>query len=225
MRSVRGSSLALAALALLVTTPPLRGAERVLDTTGRFPAAVGRRVFIDAGTVDVHVRAGDVHDIVVETRLHIAGVGQHKAESWISAHTPATDDDDDALRITVPSEGAGFLGLGYLTARARLGVLAPPEVVPDLTTTTGAVVVRGVFPLANPLMLRTAGGAMSFEGACPAVDIHSTGGDATLHVFRSLERLVVRTSSGGVSLVGGARRVAVDTASGNVDLANLSGAA
>ncbi len=225
MGPLRRISLPIVALlCLLVTASPLRAAEQALDTSERFPASAGKRLVIDAGTVDVHVRAGDVHEFVVETRLHIAGVGRHKAESWISAHTPATTDGEDALRITVPSEGAGFLGLGYLTARAHLGVLAPPQAIPDVTTTTGSIVVSGDFPSAEPLMLRTAGGAMSLGGACQAVDIHSTGGDAALHVFRPLARLVARTSSGDVTLVGGARRVEIDTASGNVDLADLSGA-
>ncbi len=226
MGPLRGMSLSIVLLlCLLVTASPLRGAERALDTSERFPATAGKRLVIDAGTVDVQVRAGDVAGFVVETRLHIAGVGQHKAESWISAHTPATTDGEDALRITVPSDGAGFLGLGYLTARAHLGVLAPAQAIPDVTTTTGSIVVRGDFPSAEPLMLRTAGGAMSLEGACPAVDVRSTGGDATLHVVRPLARLVARTSSGSVTLVGGARHVEIDTASGHVELANLSGAA
>lgn len=198
-------------------------AERNLASTERFPSDAGKRVVVDADTLDIHLRGADVRDIEVATELRISGVGEDKADDWIRRHTPAIEDGDRRLVVTAqPGEG-GFLGLGFLTARARIGVVAPPTTIPDLTTTGGGISVRGDFPLADPLMLRTATGDMEVVGAATALDIRTAAGDARVDVVRPLERLFARTSSGNIQLAGGARRVHVDTASGDVWLDNLSG--
>jgi DUF4097 and DUF4098 domain-containing protein YvlB len=61
------------------------------------------------------------------------------------------------------------------------------------------------------------------EGATSAIDFHSAAGDLQVSVVRPIESLSARTSSGDVSLSGGARQVTVDTASGHIALHNLSG--
>ena len=133
------------------------------------------------------------------------------------------EDGDDELRITADAGKTSFLGLGHLTARSRLGVILPSYVVPDLTTSSGPIRLRGAFPLARPLRLRTSGADIFFEGAAAALDIRTAGGNAEVVTVRPLEDFFARTSSGNVSLRGGARAATVDTASGSVDLGNLSG--
>jgi DUF4097 and DUF4098 domain-containing protein YvlB len=64
---------------------------------------------------------------------------------------------------------------------------------------------------------------MELTGAAPEVEVHTADGDSRIDVVRPLDRLFVRTASGSVSLVGGARSARVDTASGTVWLDNLSG--
>ena len=95
--------------------------------------------------------------------------------------------------------------------------------IPDVTTTSGHIRVRGDFPDADPLRLRTATGDMELEGGASSIDVRSTSGDASIHVFRPLERLFARTSSGHLRLTGGARQITTDTASGNIWMVGLSG--
>jgi len=200
-------------------------AERSLNQTTRYPCADGKQVVVDVTGLDVEIRAADVAEIEITTELKISGVGAEKAERWIASRTPEIVDSDDRLQIVSKPGKSGFLGLGHFTSRSRLQILTPTRAVPDITTTAGSVRVKGDFPLATPLRLRTATGTLEFTGAAHSMDIRSASGDARLEVLRPFERLFARTSSGDITLSGGARDVEVDTATGNIWLANLSGSA
>jgi DUF4097 and DUF4098 domain-containing protein YvlB len=205
---------------------PLYAAERRSLTTDRFPAGEFKRVVIDVGDVDVHIRAADVVEIEVTTDLRISGVGATKAEKWIDAHAPSFTDAADELRIAVrPQETVGLLSIGRLTSRARLAILVPKDVSPDITTAGGGIEVRGDFPLAQPFRMRTSTGDMEFTGAAGSLEIRSSSGTTRLDLFRSAAHLFARTASGSITLEGGVREVSVDTASGDVSLENLSGSA
>jgi len=212
-----------AVILLALAAGSLPAAQRDFSGTKNFSAPDGTRVVIDAATVDIRVRAADVNDVEVATELHISGVGEERAERFISSHTPATEVADGRISITVNPGRSGFLGLGTLTARTRIGFLLPGYVIPDITTTGGSVSVRGDFPNARPFYLRTATGDMELVGAASAVDIRTASGDARLELIRPLDRFFARTSSGNLSLSGGAREVHADTASGSVWMDNLSG--
>lgn len=203
----------------------LDAAERDIVRADRLSAREGTRVVVDAATVDVVVRAGDVPDVEVTTELSISGVGEAKADDWVARHTPTMSDNDDVVRVSVAPGRDGFMGLGMFTAKARLGLVVPPYAVPDLTTTGGSISVRGDFPTASPLLLRTSTGSVDFTGGAASVDFRSSSGDARLVVVRPLERLFARTAAGDVDLEGGAREVEIDTASGDVFLSGLSGPA
>jgi len=210
---------------LLVTVSPALAAQKELTQTDQFPAADGKTVFVDAATLDVRLRAADVRSIEVATELRIAGVSEERAASWIVDHTPQFSDDVSRLEVSARPGRQGFLWLGLLTARARIGLVVPPTVIPDITTTAGNVAIRGDFASATPLRLRTATGQIELNGAAGSLDVRSASGDATVDVLRPLDRLFARTSSGDVTLTGGAREVKVDTASGDVRLTDLSGPA
>lgn len=213
--------LTVCALALGAVT--VTAAERNLDRTQRFPSTDGTRVMVDADTLDVFVRAADVREVEIATELRISGVGETTADAWITRHTPELSATPDKISVVAHPGQGGFLGFGSLTARARIGVVAPAATVPDVTTTGGAISIRGDFPAADPLMLRTATGDVELNGAAAAIDIRTAGGDSRIQVVRPLDRFFARTSSGAVTLSGGARQVHVDTASGDVWLDNLSG--
>lgn len=209
---------------VILATGPVVAAERQSTNTDSFPVVEGKRIVIDAREVDVQVRTADVSDIELTTDLHISGVGANAADNWIRYHTPSTSDSTNELKITVgPSWKMGALSFGRLTARARLLLLVPTTVAPDITTTDGTIELRGDYPLADPLRLRTSTGDMNFIGAAASLEVHTASGNVDAVLMRSLENLFARTSSGHISLSGGARHVQVDTASGNVTLANLSG--
>ena len=200
-----------------------QAAQREHSGTETFAAPDGTRVVIDAATVDLRLRTADVPEVEVATELRISGVGEERAERFIASHMPSTEVSDGRITVTINPGRSGFLGLGTLTARTRLGFLLPGHVIPDITTTSGAISIRGDFPNARPLHLRTATGDMELVGAATAVDIRSASGDSRLELIRPLEKFFARTSSGNISLSGGAREVHADTASGSVWMDNLSG--
>lgn len=207
----------------LMLAGPLLAAERTVKRTDRYPVAKGAAVLVDVADMDVALRSGDVPDTAVTTELRISGVSEDRAVRWIEGHTPLVDTVGTGLSIRVPPANYGFLGLGLLTARAKLGIITPSTVIPDVTTTSGEIHSRGDFAGADPLRLRTAKGDMEFEGAARSLDIRTSSGDARIEVVRPLEKLFARTADGDVTLSGGARNVHVDTASGNIWLTNLSG--
>jgi hypothetical protein len=208
---------------LWLNTLSVTAAQREHAVTESFAAPDGTRIVIDTASVDIRLRTADVKEVEVASDLRISGVGEERAERYISSHTPTTDVAEGRINVTVSPGKSGFLGLGTLTARARLGFLTPGHVVPDITTTSGSITIRGDLPNARPLYLRTATGDMEFIGAATAVDIRTASGDARIELVRPVERFFARTSSGNLDLSGGAREVHADTASGSVWMENLSG--
>ncbi len=219
------SSLSMALLAVTVLSHPLAAAQKELKETHRYPAHEGKRVVIDAATLDVSVRAADVPDLEITTELRISGISEERAASWVQQHTPEAADGQDRLTVAVHPGHSGFLGFGLLTARARLGAVVPTSVIPDITTTSGSITLRGDFPRADPLMLRSSTGDTEMTGAARSVDIRSASGSCRLEMVRPLDKFFARSSSGDVTLTGGTRHLEVDTSSGNVWINNLSGPA
>jgi hypothetical protein len=215
-------SLLFAALAVCCTSTGST-AQKDLDTTERFPFVEGKTLVVDAADLDVTLRTADVSQIEAHVQLHISGTGEEKGQSWIDSHTPSFTDSEGLLHISVDPGKSGFLGFGRLSARARLGLLAPTGIVPDLTTTKGSLQVRGDFPGARPLRLRSMTGDISLTGAAASLRIDGADGDINIEVIRPLEAFSANTSSGDVRLVGGSQEVNVATASGKIWLENLSG--
>ena len=213
----------LAALFMTLSAMPAVSAQKNLVQTERFPSAEGKRLEVDVADLDVRINRADVNEIEADILLHIRGLGDEKGQRWIEGHTPSFTDTEAKLQITVETGTSGFLGFGHLSAQARLSVLAPGEVIPDVTTTSGRIQVRGDFPAADPLRLRTSSGNMELNGATASLDIRTADGDAQIEVIRPLSHFFARTSSGDVQLVGGAQEARVDTASGKISLENLSG--
>jgi DUF4097 and DUF4098 domain-containing protein YvlB len=210
---------------LTAAFPPLQAgaAQKDVATTESFPSGESKHLLVDVADLDVRLRTADVDSIEADVLLHISGTSDDKAQRWVENHTPVFTDAKDRLQIVVEPGKSGFLWFGSLTARARLSLLAPHEIVPDITTTSGSIQIRGDFPNARPLLLRTSTGSLDVDGATASIDFRSAAGDAQIKVVRPLDSLIARTSSGDVSLAGGARHVSVDTASGRISLQNLSG--
>ncbi len=208
---------------LCLSSMGAHAAQREHSGTETLAAPDGTRVVIDAATVDISLRTGDVSELEIATELRISGVGEEKAERFITDHTPKIEVEDGNISITISPGRSGFLWFGTLTARTRVGLLVPGHVLPDITTSSGSITVRGDFPQANPLYLRSATGDIELTGATVAVDIRTASGDARLDLIRPLDRIYARTSSGSLSLSGGARKVDAETASGSVWMTNLSG--
>jgi len=202
---------------------PTDAAQKDLALTETFGATDGKVVLVDGADLDIRVRTADVAQIEADILLHIGGTGDEKATKWIENHTPVFTDSDDQLRVGVTPGKSGFLGFGWVSSRARVSLLVPSSVVPDVTTTSGDIRIRGDFPSAHPLRMRTSAGNMELVGAAGSLDIRTAEGDAQIEVFRPLEHFFARTSSGDIRLVGGSREAHVDTASGKIWLENLSG--
>ncbi len=215
-------TLVLTAISCL-SAAPASTAQKDLTLTERFPSAEGKKIVVDAADLDLTLRTADVAEIEAEIQLHIGGTGEEKAQAWIESHTPVFTDSDDLLRIVVNPGKSGFLGFGRLSARARLGILVPAGVTPDLTTSKGTIQARGDFSGARPLWLRSMTGDISLTGAAASLRVDGADGDINIEVIRPLEAFNAGTSSGDVRLVGGAQEAKVSTASGKIWLENLSG--
>ena len=213
----------LAALVMTLSAIPAAAAQKNLIQAERFPSAEAKRLEVDVADLDVRINRADVNEIEADILLHIRGLGDEKGQRWIEGHTPSFTDTEAKLQITVETGTSGFLGFGHLSAQARLSVLAHGEVIPDVTTTSGRIQLRGDFTAADPLRLRTSSGNMELNGATASLDIRTADGDAQIEVIRPLSHFFARTSSGDVQLVGGAQEARVDTASGKISLENLSG--
>ena len=211
------------AAALVAVTTLLPAADRDHSLRSTYPAQPGKRVVVDGGSLDVHVRGADVTMIEAVTELHISGVSEERADQWVARHTPIVSDAPDLLSVTHQAGRDPFMWFGHLTARAQLAFVVPTSTVPDLTTLSGAISVRGDFAAAQPLRLRTSSGAIEVSGAVHSIELHTTSGDAHLDLVRPTEKLFARSSSGSVSMIGGAKTVRIDTAAGDVWLSKLSG--
>ncbi len=213
--------------AAVVVAGPLRSDAAVREFFGEdsFELPAGGTVIVNVWDIDVFVRAADVPMVRCTTDLRIAGLGAEKADAWITARTPKFTQEGNTLTLDLDPGDEGFLGFGSLTRRRRMGLLVPHSVIPDLTTSSGAISVTGNFFNAKPLRLRTGDGDISLSGGADEIEIHTTSGNSTIRVFSPLNRFWARTSSGSITLEGGARSVEIETASGNIDLSGLSGPA
>ncbi len=221
MRVPAASLCCLFATLFVATAAP--AAQKSLDRRDSFPATEGKRLVIDVADLDVAVQLADVTEVETTVMLHIANTGDDAAERWIENHTPRFEDGEEQLRILVEPGKTGFLGFGRLSARARLTVLVPDTIVPEITTSTGNIQVRGDFPHAQPLRLRSLSGDMTMIGAAVSLHAHGGDGDIQVDVIRPLEEFFARTSSGNVRLTGGSRAARVDTGSGAIWFEDLSG--
>ena len=201
----------------------LLAAERSEVTTRSYPAPDGKVVLIDAGPLDLQVRAADIHDIRVRIELVATAFKEAQANSWIELHRPTIEDSDAQLRVQAPDPSGISLLKGVLGTRARIEVTLPPNVRPDLSTSSGTLRADGEFGAVKPLRLRTASGDTEFTGWAPEIEVRSTSGDMQIHASRAFDSVMARTASGSLLLVGGARSVRCDTSSGDIHLEGLLG--
>ncbi len=190
-----------------------------------FPSHAGKVVLVDAGPLDLYVRASDISEIRLRIQLVADAFSTAKANAWVDAHRPTVEDGEGELRITAPNPAGISLFKGVLVTRARIELTLPPNVRPDLSAAAGSIRVEGEFSEARPLRVRTASGESEFTGWAPEIEARSTSGDIALRGSRAFEKVMARSASGAVELTGGARSVRCDTSSGRVQLSGLLGPA
>ena len=210
-----------ALMVLLAATAAATEKHEVIEKS--YPSSAGKVVLVDAGPLDLAVRASDISDIRLKVDIVVDSLTEVKADAWLAAHRPTIEDKDGELRITAPDPGGLSLLKGVLVTRARIELTLPPNVRPDLTTSSGSLRVDGEFPAVRPLRLRTAGGDSELAGWAPEIEARSTSGDIVLRASRAIEKLMIRSASGSVELSGGARNVRCDTSSGDIHFSGLLG--
>lgn len=199
-------------------------AEKAETIEKSYPSQPGKVVLVDAGPLDLTVRASEIPEIRLKVELVADALGEAQATAWVEAHRPTIEDKEGQLHITAPDPSGISLFKGVLVTRARIELTLPPNVLPDLSTSSGSLTVDGEFPDAQPLRLRSASGDTEFAGWAPNIETRSTSGDITLRASRAIDKLMARSSGGSVELSGGARSVQCDTSSGDVHLSGLLGA-
>ncbi len=214
-----------AVAALLLVASSATAAEKNEVTEKSFPSHAGKVVLVDAGPLDLYVRASDIPEIRLRIQLVADAISAAKATAWVDAHRPTVEDSEGELKITAPDPSGISLFKGVLVTSARIELTLPPNVRPDLSASAGSLRAEGEFPDARPLRLRTASGDGEFTGWAPEIEARSTSGEITLRASRAFEKLMARSASGSVELTGGARSVRCDTSSGKVELSALLGPA
>jgi hypothetical protein len=177
------------------------------------------------GALDIYVRASDIPDIRLKVELVAAAFSEKQANAWIEAHLPTIEDSEGELRITAPDPGGVSLFKGVLGTRAIVELTVPPNVYPDLSTSSGTLRAEGEFPEVKPMRLRSAAGDIEFTGWVPKLEARSVSGDIHVLATKAIDSLLARSASGSIELSGGARQVNCDNASGDVQLAGLLGPA
>jgi DUF4097 and DUF4098 domain-containing protein YvlB len=210
-------------LILLLAAGAAMAADKNEVITKTYPTSPGKVVLVDAGALDVSVRSADIPDIRVRVELGAAAFKETQAKAWIESHRPTFDDTPGQLKIVAPDPGGVNLFKGVVISKAHMELVVPLAVRPDLSTTSATMRVEGEFASATPLRLRSASGDIEFSGWAPEVEARTTSGNVTIRAARSIERLLARTSSGAITLTGGARAVRCDSSSGAVALAGLLG--
>jgi ferric-dicitrate binding protein FerR (iron transport regulator) len=212
----------IATVFLLLATAAV-AAEKSEITEKSFPSRPGKVVLVDAGPLDLSIRASEIPDIRLRIELVAAALSENQAKAWLEAHRPTIEDTDGQLHITAPDPSGINLFKGVLVTRARIELTLPPNVRPDLSTSSGSLRVDGEFPEAKPLRLRAASGDTELSGWAPEVEARSTSGDIVLRASRAIDKLMARSASGSVELTGGARSVRCDTSSSDIHLSGLLG--
>jgi DUF4097 and DUF4098 domain-containing protein YvlB len=210
-------------LILLLVAGTATAADKNEVIAKTFPTAAGKVVLVDAGALDVSVRSADIPDIRVRVELGAAAFKETQAKAWIESHRPTFDDTAGQLKIVAPDPGGVNLFKGVVISKAHMELVLPLAVRPDLSTSSATMRVEGEFAAGNPLRLRSASGDIELLGWAPEVEVRTTSGNITIRATRAIERLLARTSSGAVSLTGGARAVRCDSSSGAVALGGLLG--
>jgi hypothetical protein len=198
-------------------------AERTETISKTYPATQGKAVIIDAGPLDVAVRSAAIDEIRLKVELTAGAFSEKQALAWLDAHRPVIQDGPESLQLTAPDPRGVKLFRGVVISRARVELVLPYFVRPDLSTSTGNITVEGEFPAAKPLRLRVATGSVDFSGWAGEVEARSTSGDLRVRAVRALDYFLARTADGNVQLTGGARRVRCDASSGDVRLEGLLG--
>jgi len=214
----RASLLAL----VILTGTAAMAAERSEVISKSYPAPEGKTVLIDAGPLDLFVRSAEIGDIRLNVQL---SAGAFKSRRPSPGSRPTGPRSRTARRSSGSPPRSPRLSLlkGVVVSKARVELVLPTQVRPDLSTSTGALQVEGEFALARPLRLRCGSGDMEFTGWAPELEVRSTSGDIRLRATRAFETLLARSASGEVILTGGARRVRCDTSSGAIRLDGLLG--
>ena len=210
-------------LALLLVAGFAAAADKNEVITKTFSAAAGKVVLVDAGALDLFVRAADITEIRVRAELAAGAFKEAQAKQWIDSHRPTFEDSEGQLKIYAPDPGGVKLFKGVVVSRARMELVLPLSVRPDLSTTSSTIRVEGEFGDARTLRLRSASGDIELSGWAPDVEVRTTSGRVTLKAARAFDRLLARSASGMITLTGGARNVRCDTSSGAVSLGGLLG--
>ena len=193
-----------------------------VHATRTFPAAAGKLVRFEAGSLDVDVKVTPGAAITAEVEIDARSSSRGAARRWVESHTPTFDDSPSALEIRQPSRRTGVTVFGYLNAKVRLRLTMPPECRLEVQTSSGDVSIGGDAVAAGPVRIRTSSGDLTVTGGVRELIAKTTSGDVVVR-GQPLAGLEADTTSGDVTLESGTERAIVGTSSGDVRLEKLAG--
>jgi hypothetical protein len=144
--------------ALLLLTSVAAAAEKSEVVEKSFPSQPGKVVFVDVGPLDVHLRVSDIPDIRLKVELVAAALSEGQAKNWIETRWPTLDDKEGELRITAPDPGGVSILKGVIGTRARVELTVPPNVRPDLSSSSDALVFlsrRASVSVSTPVRMKS----------------------------------------------------------------------
>jgi len=210
-------------LALVAATAV--AAEKTESIVKSFPGPAGKVVLVDAGALDLTVRSAEIDEIRLTVDLAAVAFKEAQAAAWVEHHRPVIEDGATQLTIRATDPAGMSLFRGVIITRAKMELVVPIGIKPDLSTTTGTLRAEGVYQQARPLRLRSASGEIDLVGWAPEAEVRSTSGDLVIQASRAFDRALLRTASGQITLTGGAHAVRCDSSSGAVRLQGLLGPA
>lgn len=221
MRSMSVATVVLAAGAMAVAAcrPPAQPAS--FDQVQTFPAAAGKVVRLDLGSLDVAIRVTDRDDIRAAVRLEARSSSSVAARRWIERHTPTFEDSESALEVRQPHDGGVFL-VGFMHSDGMLELELPAFCELEVTTGSGDVEIDGHPVLSGVVRFKSGSGDLKVEGGVADLTIRTSSGDVRID-GPDLGLLDFDSSSGDLRLKSGAAKVVAESASGDLRLRGLAG--
>ncbi|HEY5551987.1 MAG TPA: DUF4097 family beta strand repeat-containing protein [Opitutaceae bacterium] len=224
-----------AALAALLATALVAGAEIDRSIEKSFPMEPGAKVLVDISGGSISVKVGDAGRIVLKVEQIVKVSTEAEADAVLADYDITAEADGDTVKFITESKRKGWSwsDMGRSKLRQKVYLIVPADTHLNLDTSGGSIGIDG--EISGTVRADTSGGSINVDGGTGDMNLDTSGGSIT--VGRALGKLRADTSGGSIRVAyvgpnatdvncdtsGGSIHVGVDP-SGNFDLnADTSG--